>query len=66
MFIIYINHFDKAQKWYSTSESVEPHILESNRLTQRYHITETEQNMGGKFRQKAMVIKSFKISALNT
>jgi hypothetical protein len=69
MFIKYINHFDKAQKWYSTSESVQPHTLESNPLSQEYHITiptETEQNMGGKFRQKAMVMKSFKISALNT
>ena len=30
MFIIYINNFDKAQKWYSISESVETHTLESN------------------------------------
>jgi len=68
MFIIYINNFDKAQKWYSTSESVETHTLESNPLSQGHHITvliETEQNMGGKFRQKAIAMKSFKISASN-
>jgi len=68
MFIIYINNFDKAQKWYSTSESVETHTLESNSLSQGHHITiliETEQNMGGKFRHTAMITKSFKISALN-
>ena len=68
MFIIYINNFDKAQKWYSTSGSVETHTLESNPLSQGHHITiliETEQNMGGKFRKKATVMKSFKINALN-
>jgi hypothetical protein len=68
IFIIYINNFDKAQKWYSTSESVKAHTLESNPLSQGHHITiliDTEQNMGGKFRQKAIVMKSFKISALN-
>jgi hypothetical protein len=27
MFTIYINNYDKAQIWYSTSESVEPHTL---------------------------------------
>jgi hypothetical protein len=48
MLIIYTNNFDKAQKWYSTSEPVETHILESNSLPQGHHITvliETEQNM---------------------
>jgi hypothetical protein len=51
MFIIYINNFDKAQKWYSTSEPVETHKLESNPLSQGHHITiliEIEQNAGGK------------------
>ena len=68
MFIIYINNFDKAHKWYSTSESVETHTLESNPLSEGHHITmltETEQNIRGKFRKKATVMKSVKISALN-
>ena len=68
MFIIYINNFDKAQKWYSTSESVETHTLESNPLSQGHHITvliETEQNMGGEFRQKAIVMNIFKLNASN-
>ena len=51
MFIIYINNFYKPQKWYSTSESIETHTLESNPLSHGHHITiliETEQNVGGK------------------
>jgi len=63
MLIIYINNFDKAQKWYSTSESIETHTLESNPLSQGHHITiliKTKQNVGGKLDRRQQSRKGLK------